>query len=175
MADADFLDLLIHNAIVALPTGLAHGWVAVAGEKIYACGKGDAPLLLINAAKETVDAHGGYLIPGLIDSHVHFRTPGLTEKADIASESAAALAGGVTSVFDMPNTGNDKRANTFPKIKDIRKRFFHGFRCISGNNPRRLIGTAKRIGISAKHDSRRETLFGNNYGRFGSSGPRGTQ
>lgn len=129
MADADFLDLLIHNAIVALPTGLAHGWVAVAGEKIYACGKGDAPLLLINAAKETVDAHGGYLIPGLIDSHVHFRTPGLTEKADIASESAAALAGGVTSVFDMPNTipATTNAQTLFQKLKIFAKDSFTDF------------------------------------------------
>ncbi|MBR1688838.1 MAG: dihydroorotase [Prevotella sp.] len=52
----------------------------------------------------TIDASDCYVLPGLIDAHVHFREPGLTEKADIASESAAAAAGGVTSYFDMPNT-----------------------------------------------------------------------
>ncbi len=51
-----------------------------------------------------IDAEGKYLIPGLIDEHVHFREPGLTAKADIASESRAAVAGGVTSFMDMPNT-----------------------------------------------------------------------
>ena len=51
-----------------------------------------------------IDATGLYLIPGIIDEHVHFREPGLTQKADIASESRAALAGGVTSFMDMPNT-----------------------------------------------------------------------
>ena len=51
-----------------------------------------------------IDASGCYIIPGMIDSHVHFREPGLTEKADIDSESCAAAAGGVTSYFDMPNT-----------------------------------------------------------------------
>jgi len=51
-----------------------------------------------------IDAAGCYLLPGVIDSHVHFREPGLTEKADIASESRAAVAGGVTSFIDMPNT-----------------------------------------------------------------------
>lgn len=51
-----------------------------------------------------IDATGCYLLPGIIDDHVHFREPGLTDKADIASESRAAAAGGVTSYFDMPNT-----------------------------------------------------------------------
>jgi dihydroorotase len=53
---------------------------------------------------ETIDATGCYLLPGIIDDHVHFRDPGLTEKADIFSESRAAAAGGVTSIMDMPNT-----------------------------------------------------------------------
>ena len=51
-----------------------------------------------------IDASGCYVLPGIIDDHVHFREPGLTEKADIASESRAAAAGGVTSYFGMPNT-----------------------------------------------------------------------
>ena len=52
---------------------------------------------------ETIDASGCYVLPGVIDDHVHFREPGLTAKADIESESRAAAAGGVTSYFDMPN------------------------------------------------------------------------
>ena len=51
----------------------------------------------------TFDAAGAYLLPGMIDDQVHFREPGLTHKADIASESAAALAGGITSYMEMPN------------------------------------------------------------------------
>lgn len=51
-----------------------------------------------------VDATGCYILPGIIDSHVHFREPGLTAKADMETESRAAAAGGVTSYFDMPNT-----------------------------------------------------------------------
>jgi dihydroorotase len=51
-----------------------------------------------------IDATGKYLIPGIIDEHVHFREPGLTQKADIDTESRAAVAGGVTSFMDMPNT-----------------------------------------------------------------------
>lgn len=53
---------------------------------------------------EEVDARGCFVLPGVIDSHVHFRQPGLTEKADIDSESRAAAYGGVTTFFDMPNT-----------------------------------------------------------------------
>jgi dihydroorotase len=51
-----------------------------------------------------IDASGCFVLPGVIDDHVHFREPGLTEKADIESESKAAAAGGVTTYFDMPNT-----------------------------------------------------------------------
>ena len=53
---------------------------------------------------EVIDGTGKYLIPGVIDEHVHFREPGLTHKADIYTESRAAVAGGVTSFMDMPNT-----------------------------------------------------------------------
>ena len=53
---------------------------------------------------QIIDATGKYLIPGIIDEHVHFREPGLTHKADIYTESRAAVAGGVTSFMDMPNT-----------------------------------------------------------------------
>ena len=52
---------------------------------------------------EVIDASGCFVLPGLIDDHVHFREPGLTAKADIDSESRAAAAGGVTTYFDMPN------------------------------------------------------------------------
>ena len=51
-----------------------------------------------------IDATGCYVLPGIIDCHVHFREPGLTQKADIESESKAAAIGGITSYFDMPNT-----------------------------------------------------------------------
>ncbi|CAM1358833.1 Dihydroorotase [Tenacibaculum litopenaei] len=53
---------------------------------------------------EVIDAEGKYLIPGMIDDQVHFREPGLTHKANIATESKAAIAGGITSFIEMPNT-----------------------------------------------------------------------
>ena len=61
-------------------------------------------LLAANPEAEVRDLAGKHVIAGGIDAHVHFREPGLTHKADISTESLAALAGGVTTVFDMPNT-----------------------------------------------------------------------
>jgi dihydroorotase len=55
------------------------------------------------AGTDVIDAAGRYLMPGMIDDQVHFREPGLTAKGDMATESAAAAAGGITSFFDMPN------------------------------------------------------------------------
>ena len=63
--------------------------------------EGKKPVVSVN---EVTDATGCFVLPGVIDDHVHFREPGMTDKADIASESKAAAAGGVTSYFDMPNT-----------------------------------------------------------------------
>ena len=54
--------------------------------------------------EQVIDGEGAFLLPGVIDDHVHFRDPGLTHKADMESESKAAAAGGVTSYMDMPNT-----------------------------------------------------------------------
>lgn len=59
---------------------------------------------LTDAADEVIEAKGKYLLPGVIDDQVHFREPGLTHKATIRSESRAAVAGGVTSFMEMPNT-----------------------------------------------------------------------
>ncbi|MDR6672656.1 dihydroorotase [Xanthomonas sp. 1678] len=63
-----------------------------------------APQLAVRDGETVVDAAGRWLLPGMIDDQVHFREPGLTHKGDIASESAAAVAGGLTSFMDMPNT-----------------------------------------------------------------------
>ena len=77
------------------------GFVVIEGDSIKSIGKGEAPR---GDYDETVDATGCLVLPGIIDDHVHFREPGLTHKADMASESRAAAAGGVTSYLDMPNT-----------------------------------------------------------------------
>jgi len=62
-------------------------------------------------AREVIDLNGRYVIPGLIDDQVHFREPGLTHKGDIATESKAGLAGGVTSFFEMPNVNPTTTTN----------------------------------------------------------------
>ncbi|MCH8904967.1 MAG: dihydroorotase [Bacteroidetes bacterium] len=62
------------------------------------------PQISVDSDHEEINAQGLYLLPGLIDDQVHFREPGLTHKADIHSESRAAVAGGVTSFMEMPNT-----------------------------------------------------------------------
>ncbi len=71
-----------------------------------------------NANVKVIDAEGKYLIPGVIDDQVHFREPGLTHKGDIASESAAAVAGGITSYMEQPNT---KPAAT--TIEELEKKY----------------------------------------------------
>ena len=81
-----------------------------------------------------IDAAGCFVLPGVIDSHVHFRDPGLTHKADIESESRAAAYGGVTSYFDMPNTKpqtttidalNDKFQRA-AEVSHVNYSFFYG-------------------------------------------------
>ena len=96
--------ITIHNARIVNLGREYTGYVAIDGEFIHAMGDGAAPEALLAASQEVIDAAGMLLIPGCIDDHVHFREPGLTHKADIASESRAAVAGGVTTYMDMPNT-----------------------------------------------------------------------
>ena len=78
--------------------------LAISGEEIEGIYPVDQEQQPAGPFDETVEAAGCYLLPGVIDDHVHFREPGLTAKADIESESRAAAYGGVTSFFDMPNT-----------------------------------------------------------------------
>jgi dihydroorotase len=95
----------IHNAQVVNENQRFSGGVLIHEGKISEVFRGNAPAGY-NMPPETViiDAKQKYLIPGVIDDHVHFREPGLTEKGDIHSESRAAVSGGVTSYMEMPNT-----------------------------------------------------------------------
>jgi dihydroorotase len=114
-------DLVIHNARVVIGDAVAEdAGVAVQGGIISAVGRSsDLP-----EGHEMVDAEGAYLLPGLMDLHVHFREPGLTDREDFATGTRAAAAGGMTTIFDMPNTEpptataelvNAKRALVGPK------------------------------------------------------------
>ena len=93
---------LFHNAQLVNEGAVTRGWLLTDGDRIARIGEGACPDGV--TADEVCDCEGAYLIPGVIDTHVHFRDPGLTEKADMTTESRAALAGGVTSFVDMPNT-----------------------------------------------------------------------
>lgn len=92
-------DMLIVNANVVNEGQIKTCDVLVKNGRIEAIGTG-----LSQGNALVLDAAGRYLLPGMIDDQVHFREPGLTHKADIASESRAAVAGGITSFMDMPNT-----------------------------------------------------------------------
>ncbi|MEI6061870.1 MAG: amidohydrolase family protein, partial [Bacteroidota bacterium] len=94
-------DILIRNAGIVNEGRQFRGYVLISGQLIKAVGEGDKETV---EDCEVIDASGLLLLPGIIDCHVHFREPGLTHKGDIASESRAAVAGGVTSFFEMPNT-----------------------------------------------------------------------
>jgi dihydroorotase len=92
-------ELVLRNGICLLPWGKVDVDIGIADGKIAALGK-----LSAATAAETFDAKGLHILPGLIDTHVHWREPGLAHKEDMASGSAEAALGGVTSVFEMPNT-----------------------------------------------------------------------
>lgn len=92
---------LIHNATIINEGTRKQGSLVLANGNIAEILTDGRPLSA--PCDETIDATGCFLLPGVIDDHVHFRDPGLTHKADIFSESRAAAAGGVTSIMDMPN------------------------------------------------------------------------
>ena len=92
---------LIINATLVNEGRTFNGAILIEGDHIAEIFEANASL---PEADHIIDAENCYLLPGVIDSHVHFRDPGLTHKADVESESRAAVAGGVTTVFDMPNT-----------------------------------------------------------------------
>ena len=100
MGQLSTYDLAVVGGRLITPEGARPGVVAVRDGKIAEL----LPPGVEVQARRVIDAAGRYVLPGLIDSHVHFRTPGLTHKEDWAHGSRAAAAGGMTTVIDMPNT-----------------------------------------------------------------------
>jgi dihydroorotase len=96
---AETYDLILKGGTVANHDGIAPRDVGIRAGKIAAIGD-----LSRSSAGETVDAKGLHILPGVIDTQVHFREPGNTHKEDLESGSRAAVMGGVTAVFEMPNT-----------------------------------------------------------------------
>ncbi|MCE7079520.1 dihydroorotase family protein [Streptomyces sp. ST2-7A] len=97
----DIPDLVVRARRMVTPEGVRPGSVSIRGGMITEVGPAEAP---VPAGVRVMDAGEDYVLPGLIDSHVHFRTPGLTAKEDWPHGSRAAVAGGITTVIDMPNT-----------------------------------------------------------------------
>ena len=93
--------MLIHNAVIINEGEKFNGWIVIEKERILSVGKGLPPKTYKG---KSLDANEKWLIPGVIDDQVHFRQPGLEHKEDLFSGSRAALAGGVTTFMEMPNT-----------------------------------------------------------------------
>ena len=91
-------DLIIHGAIAATPNGIGRADIGIRGGRFAAIGE------IEGDAATTIDARGLHALPGVIDTQVHFREPGMTHKEDLSTGTAAAALGGVTAVFEMPNT-----------------------------------------------------------------------
>jgi dihydroorotase len=93
--------ILIKNAKIVNEGQIFEGDVLIENELIVEIAAQISPK---SSATNIIDAEGNYLLPGVIDDQVHFREPGLTHKGDIESESRAAIAGGITSFIEQPNT-----------------------------------------------------------------------
>ena len=96
----DKVDLVINGGTIVSPDASYRASIAIKDGVIHAIGAPEA----MPPATQILDATGLYILPGAIDVHVHFRDPGYPQKEDFASGTAAAAFGGVTTVFDMPNT-----------------------------------------------------------------------
>ena len=105
-------DLIIKNGSCFIDDNLVSTDIAIKDKKIVKIGKN------LSDAKEIIDASGLTVLPGCIDTQTHFREPGSTDTEDLHSGSRAAIAGGITSVFEMPNT-NPPTSN----MKEFQRKF----------------------------------------------------
>jgi allantoinase len=105
---SDRADLIVRGATLVVPQGVSRADIAVSGGRIAQIGRD-----LGEDAAEVVDATGLYVLPGIIDSHVHFNEPGRTEWEGISTGSSALAAGGGTAFFDMP-------LNSLPPVTDAK-------------------------------------------------------
>ena len=146
---------LIHNATIVNEGQSVKGSVVIEDGRIAEVLTNWKPLSA--PCDETIDATGCYLLPGIIDDHVHFRDPGLTHKADILTESRAAAAGGVTSIMDMPNTNPvtttlDALNAKLDLLNEKCRKPFLLFRCYKRQLQRiRQAGQAPRLRHQAIH------------------------
>ena len=106
---------LIKNVNIVNEGKIFKGDIRIKQEKISLI----APKIKFSKDENLIEGNNKYIIPGLIDDQVHFREPGYTHKADIYSESRAAVAGGITSFIEMPNT--NPQTVTMKNIEKKRK------------------------------------------------------
>ena len=99
-------DIILKNCSIGNENQIKESDIAIKNQRIDLISTS-----IDSEAREAIDLNGRYVIPGLIDDQVHFREPGLTHKGDIATESKAGLAGGVTSFFEMPNVNPTTTTN----------------------------------------------------------------
>ncbi|MBA4778014.1 MAG: dihydroorotase [Sphingomonadales bacterium RIFCSPHIGHO2_01_FULL_65_20] len=114
-------DLIVKNGTVYLPGGPVSADIGVIGGRIANIGA------LGGDAGKVIDCTGLHVLPGVIDSQVHFREPGLEHKEDLESGSRAAVMGGVTAVFEMPNT--KPNTDTADRVADKLARAHHRMWC----------------------------------------------
>ncbi len=115
-------DLILKDGTVVNHDGTGERDLAISAHRIAAIGD-----LSRAAARETIDCRGLHILPGVIDTQVHFREPGLVHKEDLETGSRAAVLGGVTAVFEMPNT--DPQTTTEEALADKVARAHHRMHC----------------------------------------------
>ncbi len=136
------VELKLRGGRVHLPSGPAEVDVGVSGGKIVAIGT-------VGDAGETIDCTGLDVLPGVIDSQVHFREPGLEYKEDLESGSRSAVLGGVTAVFEMPNTkpNTDSEAAVADKLQRAHHRMWcdHAFYVGATNHNAEHLAELERL------------------------------
>ena len=121
---AETFDLVLRGGTVVNQDGIGRRDIGIRGGRIAALGSIPA-----EAAGENIDCTGLHILPGVIDSQVHFREPGLEKKVDLETGSRAAVLGGVTAVFEMPNTSplTTSAETLADKVRRARHRMFCDF------------------------------------------------
>jgi dihydroorotase len=132
---ADFFDLIIKDGTVLTPKGAVQTDIGIAGERIAALGD-----LARHRAGDVFEAKGLHVLPGVIDTQVHFREPGLEHKENLDTGGRSAVLGGVTAVFEMPNTNPPTTSieRLADKVARARGRMFCDFAFFAG-------GTAENV------------------------------
>ena len=137
-------DLLLRGGTLVTPSGVAVGDVGVAGGRIVDVGALDPA-----SADQVLDCRGLHVLPGLIDSQVHFREPGLEHKEDLGTGTAAAALGGITAIFEMPNTkpNTDTEERLTDKVRRGREKSWVDFAFFVGatNENASELGRLERL------------------------------